>query len=94
MNWSELKEDGSFLLANPDKDLSSKYHDAGSCWELIDWFRKALEAEMLRNNLNYQAIVELVGVEKASRIADVTSVRIELKQQEQDQPTLEGGENE
>jgi hypothetical protein len=33
-----------WLVANPDKTLLSTYHDAGSCWELID----ALRAEVIR----------------------------------------------
>jgi len=33
---SELKNDIEFLVSNPTKTLGSKYHDAGSCWKLID----------------------------------------------------------
>ena len=25
-----------FLINNPDKSIGSLYHDAGSCWRLID----------------------------------------------------------
>jgi len=31
--------DADWLLNNPDKTLGSQYHDAGSCWQLIDAFR-------------------------------------------------------
>ena len=32
----QLDKDIQFLLDNPEKTLGSKYHDAASCWELID----------------------------------------------------------
>ena len=31
--------DADWLLNNPDKSMGSTYHDAGSCWDLIDALR-------------------------------------------------------
>lgn len=33
----ERHKDIQFLLRNPGKTLESKYHDAGQCWELIEF---------------------------------------------------------
>ena len=32
----EILEDIEWLLANPNSVMISKYHDAGSCWKLIE----------------------------------------------------------
>jgi hypothetical protein len=39
-----VEEDIDWLLANPDKCMGSRYHDAGSCWQLIERFRRRLSA--------------------------------------------------
>lgn len=36
MTEDELKEDMKWLLANPGKSLLGDYHDAASCWQLIE----------------------------------------------------------
>lgn len=35
----DIMADVEWLLADTDRTLGSKYHDAGSCWELIDAMR-------------------------------------------------------
>lgn len=36
MRVTTLRNDLNFLVDNPKKTLGSVYHDAGSCWRLID----------------------------------------------------------
>ena len=36
MELRTLRDDLNFLVKNPKKTLMSTYHDAGSCWLLID----------------------------------------------------------
>ena len=31
-----IREDLNFLVRNPNETLMSVYHDAGSCWQLIE----------------------------------------------------------
>ena len=38
----ELQRDIQWLRTHPDGDLCSSYHDAGSCWELINALRREL----------------------------------------------------
>jgi uncharacterized protein (DUF433 family) len=40
-----VEEDVTWLLENPDKSMGSKYHDAGSCWTLIEALRKRLQVQ-------------------------------------------------
>lgn len=51
----ELDTDIDWLAENPEGTMGAKYHDSGSCWQLIDRMRDRLlaahkerEAEMLR----------------------------------------------
>lgn len=32
----DIENDVQYLIDNPKSSLGSKYHDAGSCWKLID----------------------------------------------------------
>ena len=36
MELRTVRDDLDFLVKNPKKTLMSTYHDAGSCWLLID----------------------------------------------------------
>lgn len=36
MYGDSVRSDLSFLVENPKKSLASVYHDAGSCWQLIE----------------------------------------------------------
>ncbi|HEV3144537.1 MAG TPA: hypothetical protein VGZ47_11680 [Gemmataceae bacterium] len=36
METNTVQDDLEFLVNNPDKTMMSSYHDAGSCWQLID----------------------------------------------------------
>ncbi len=36
MELKNVRSDLNFLVNNPNKTLMSTYHDAGSCWLLID----------------------------------------------------------
>ena len=36
MSGTSVRKDLKFLVDNPKKTLMSVYHDAGSCWLLID----------------------------------------------------------
>ena len=42
MSDKELPHDLDWLLAHPEGTLGSKYHDAASCWQLIDALRERL----------------------------------------------------
>ena len=42
MDQEKLIKDAAWLLANPGKDLAAEYHDAGSCWQLINVLRLLL----------------------------------------------------
>ncbi len=49
MKVRTVREDLDFLVNNPKKTLASTYHDAGSCWLLIDLAVK--EIRKLRRQL-------------------------------------------
>jgi len=43
-------EDVEWLMRHPDMVMLAKYHDAGSCWQLIQCFRRKLaNARRLKN---------------------------------------------
>lgn len=46
MDIAKLTKDAAWLLANPDKDLRAEYHDAGSCWQLINLLREQIGAQV------------------------------------------------
>jgi hypothetical protein len=50
MDLRSVRTDLDFLVKNPDKTLMSTYHDAGSCWSLIDVAVK--EIRKLRKKLD------------------------------------------
>ena len=50
MNRTAVRKDLDFLIENPGKSLMSAYHDAGSCWLLIEAAVK--EIRKLRRELN------------------------------------------
>ena len=49
MDGKTVRNDLDFLVNNPNKTLASAYHDAGSCWRLIDLAVK--EIRKLRKKL-------------------------------------------
>lgn len=50
MHGDSVRKDLNFLVENPKKTLVSVYHDAGSCWQLIDAAVK--EIRKLRGKLD------------------------------------------
>lgn len=49
MTDEEIDRDIDWLLFNPDKTKGAQYHDAGSCWQLIEGFRRRLAACEMRD---------------------------------------------
>jgi hypothetical protein len=50
MDEIEVQKDLNFLVENPEKTLVAAYHDAGSCWLLIEAAVK--EIRTLRHELS------------------------------------------
>lgn len=65
----ETEADVDFLIFNPGKVLGAKYHDSGSCWQLIEVMRRRLIAWECRDETDAKNVGADIAADLLAEIA-------------------------